>query len=173
VQANLLGNQNVSNLLLASAAAMEAGMSLEEISKSFLKIKPEQGGTAYIKKLSPIILNASYSANTAGVIADLEYLKLYSGKKVIVMPCLIELGKNSKEDHKKIGEKIAEVCDLAIVTTKECLGDIKEKAKQVIFLENPDEILEKLKEFNGSDDVILLEGRLSKEIIKKIVNYFK
>lgn len=172
-QANLLGKQNIQNLLLASAVAIELGMSLEEISKSFSKIRTKQGGMAYIKKMSPTVLDASYSANTAGVIADLDYLKLYSGKKIIIMPCLIELGKKSKQDHQKIGEKIAEVCDLAIVTTKECLGDIKEKAKQVIFLDKPDEILEKLKEFKGSDDVILLEGRLSKEIIKKIINYFK
>lgn len=172
-QANLFGRQNIKNLLLASAVAMELGMNLKEISKSFLKINPEQSGIKCLKKISPTILDASYSANTDGVIADLEYLNLYLGKRIIIMPCLIELGKKSKQDHQEIGKRIAEVCDLGIITTKECFEDIRRTAKHIIYLDDPEKILEKLKDFKGPEDVILLEGRLPKEIIKKIKEYFK
>jgi UDP-N-acetylmuramyl pentapeptide synthase len=93
------------------------------------------------------------------------------------MPCLIELGEKSKEIHKKIGEKIAEVCGLAIIVTKDRFKEIKEKAgDKAIFLENPKEILEKIKDFSGKDDVILLEGRIPKEtrqfLITKINSTF-
>jgi UDP-N-acetylmuramyl pentapeptide synthase len=81
------------------------------------------------------------------------------------MPCLIELGPASKEIHKKIGKKIAEVCDLAIITTKDRFKEIKEKAgDKVVFLENPKEIFKKINDFSGKNDVILLEGRIPKEI---------
>ncbi|MCZ6833295.1 MAG: hypothetical protein O7F11_06075, partial [Acidobacteria bacterium] len=62
------------------------------------------------------------------MIAALEYLKVWSGRRVIVMPCLIELGSASPEVHRRIGEKIAEVCDFAIITKRECFSHLKEVA---------------------------------------------
>jgi len=86
------------------------------------------------------------------------------------MPCLIELGSAAKEVHQRIGRKIAEVCDLAIITTKDYFKEIKKGAETgsllLLLIENPKEIVEKLKEFQGKDDVILLEGRVPREIIK-------
>ena len=81
------------------------------------------------------------------------------------MPCLIELGSASVEIHRKIGEKIGQICDLAIITTKDRFEDIKEGGgDKVVFIENPELIFEKIKEFLNSENVILLEGRISKKI---------
>jgi len=85
------------------------------------------------------------------------------------MPCLIELGKASKEVHKRIGKKIAEVCDLAIITTKDRFKEMKEGVgEKAIFLENPEEIFEKLKTFCQPGDVILLESRVPDKLIQKL-----
>jgi UDP-N-acetylmuramoyl-tripeptide--D-alanyl-D-alanine ligase len=163
---NLLGRQNIENILLAVACAEELGMSLEEISGECLKINPEQGGIRFLKKENPVILDSSYSANPTGVMADLDYLKIYSGKKIIIMPCLIELGKSAKEIHKKIGKKIGEVCGSAIITTKDYFKEVKEGAieagmneKNILFIKNPDEIVSRIKSC-GSNITVLLEGRL-------------
>jgi len=158
---NVLGKHNLDNILLAIAAAQKLGMSLQEISKACLDIKDNQ----IIKKI-PVIINASYSANPTGVTADLEYLKLYAGKKAIVMPCLIELGESSKEVHKKIGEKINEVCDLAVITTKDHFAEIREKTEKAVFIDNPQEIIKRLEGFKNPEDVILLEGRVPKQLIE-------
>ncbi len=193
---NLLGNQNIENISLAACYAKKLGMTLKEISKACLKIKPEQGGIKFLKKpagrqagKSPTIIDSSYSANPQGVIADLDYLKLYKGKKVIIMPCLIELGPASSGIHRKIGRKINQICDLAIITTKDYFREIKQEAPNALLLEKPKEIIGKirtclanarqnldspryehnnleLKDFSGSEDVILLEGRAPKEVIE-------
>jgi UDP-N-acetylmuramyl pentapeptide synthase len=91
------------------------------------------------------------------------------------MPCLIELGKSSKEVHKRIGEKIGEVCDLAIITTKERFKEIKQgavgkgmKNENILFLENPKLIFEKIKDFNKENDIILLESRVPKLLIEQL-----
>jgi len=165
---NLLGRQNIGNILLAACCAKELGMTLEEISRACLKIKPEQGAMKFLKKNGLIVLDASYSANPVGVIGDLNYLKIYPGKKVIVMPCLIELGKASKQAHKRIGRKIGEVCDLAIVTTKDRFKEIKQENKNILLIENPKNIVVKLKEFCKDGDVILLEGRVPKKVIESL-----
>lgn len=174
---NLLGEHYAQNILMAAIIAKEVlGMPLEEIAKISQRIKPEQGGMRLIKRKDGLnIIDTTYSANPDGVIAHLEYLKIWERKKVIVMPCLIELGKASKEVHRRIGKKIGEVCDLAIITTKERFKEIKEeairsgmKAENVLFLENPKKIFEKIKSFSSEGDVILLEGRVPSELITRL-----
>jgi len=156
------GGHNVENILLAIIAAKELGMNLEEIAKACKTMPAELGALKLKRGIHGLnIIDSIYSANPDGVIADLEYLSLYDGKKIIVMPCLIELGKASKEVHKRIGEKINTVCDLAIITTKECFDDVKEgaKEKEVLFLENSQEILEKIKNITeNKESTVLLEG---------------
>ncbi len=180
---NLLGAQNIENILLAVCCAKELGMSLKEISKACEKIKQTQGGMKLFKTRGDInIIDATYSANPNGVISHLEYLKIWEGKKIIVMPCLIELGKASKEVHKRIGEKIAKVCDLAIIVAKECFSIIQKsstlkgmKKENILFLEDPREIVGKIKEFCKPGDIVLLEGRIPKEITAFLFdsNYYK
>ncbi len=160
------------NIAGAIEVAKELGMNEKEIAHSKEKIKPLWRIEKGINNLN--IINSTYSSNPTGVISHLDYLKTFQGKKVIIMPCLIELGKASKEVHQKIGKKIAEVCDLAIITTKECFEDVGSGARtglaQILFIEDSGKIFEKIKDFNKSDDIILLEGRLSKEIIEYVIN---
>jgi len=168
-QLNLFGKQNVINILLATQCARELGMSLAEIAEAAKRIKPEEGAMKLIKARNGLnILNATYSANPNGVLAHLEYLKLWSGKKMIIMPSLIELGKVSKEVHKKIGQKIAEVCDLAIITSADGVNAIKEgageKSRDIFFIESPEKIIRTVSENFQSGDMILLESRVPKEL---------
>jgi len=86
------------------------------------------------------------------------------------MPCLIELGSASKEIHRRIGRKIGEVCDLAIITTKDRFKEIKEQVgEKALFMENPKEIFEKIKEFCVPGDVVLLESRVPNQLIKALM----
>ncbi|MDP3990791.1 MAG: hypothetical protein Q8P63_00585, partial [Candidatus Nealsonbacteria bacterium] len=96
-------------------------------------------------------------------------LRHRSVKKVIIMPCLIELGSSSKEVHRRIGKKIGEVCDLAIITTKDRLKEIREGAPKALFMEKPEDIIEKIKSLCGSGDVVLLESRVPGQIIKQLI----
>ena len=166
---NIFGAQNVLNILGAVAVAKELGMSFEEIARACQKIEPGQSGTQLKKGINGLnIIDASYSANPTGVISHLDYLKIWGGKKVIIMPCLIELGSSTIEVHKRIGQKIGEVCNLAIITTKERFKEIKEGVPNALFIENPKEILEKIKSFCQEGDVVLLESRVPRELMKQL-----
>jgi UDP-N-acetylmuramoyl-tripeptide--D-alanyl-D-alanine ligase len=165
------GQHYAQNILMAAVVAKEVlGMTLDEIMKVAQKIKPEQGGMKLIKTKDGLnIIDSTYSANPDGVISHLEYLKLWSGRKVIIMPCLIELGQASGEIHRKIGEEIAGVCDLAIITTKDRFREIQEKAgEKAVFLENPKKIFEKIKKFCSPGDIVLLESRVPSQLIEKL-----
>ena len=162
-KADLLGSHNINNILLAAQCAEKLGVPLEKMSEACIEIKPEQGGMYFFKKENPTILNASYSANPDGVIADLEYLNNYKGKKIMVMPCLIELGSSGQRVHKTIGKKIAEICDLAIITTQDYYKELK--SDKTVLIENSDSIMDKIQEYCLNTDVILLESRVPRKLI--------
>jgi UDP-N-acetylmuramoyl-tripeptide--D-alanyl-D-alanine ligase len=161
------------NILGAMAAARELGMSREEVLAAAGKIKNRMGGVKLKKGFGGVnVIDATFSANPDGVLANLEYLKTFPGKKAIIMPCLIELGSASREVHLKIGKKIGEVCDLAIITTKDRIAELKQGAAgrgNIIYMENSQEIEKKLKEVIKSGDTILLESRVSPQVIEKLI----
>jgi len=171
---NVLGRQNIQNILGAVLVARRMGMNLQDIAEAAKNIKQEQGGMVLKQGKHGInIIDSTYSANPDGVKADLEYLKIFNKKKVIVMPSLIELGGKSKELHEKIGKTIARVCDMAIITTKDRFEDIKKgaieggmKKANVMFCDNPADLAMTISLFCTSGDAVLLEGRIPAEVIK-------
>ena len=171
---NVLGKQNVQNLLGAILVAKELGMGFDKISDACKNIRQEQAGITLQNGIYGInIIDSSYSSNPNGVMADLDYLDVFSQKKVIVMPCLIELGPKSAEIHRQIGKKIAEICDLAIIATRDKFEDLKKGAMQngmaqdkIMFSDNPKDIFTTMTTFCKEGDAILLEGGRPKELIK-------
>ena len=170
---NALGVHCVPNILAAAACAKELDMNLSEIARACEKVTPKLAGMELKKSAGGMnIIDATYSANPDGVISHLEYVKIWSGKKIIVMPCLIELGKASKNVHLRIGRKIGEVCDLAIIITKDKFKELNDGAvssgmaeDKILFLEDSVKIANKIKDIAGKEDIILLESRLPRQLI--------
>ncbi|MDD2696785.1 MAG: Mur ligase family protein [Candidatus Pacebacteria bacterium] len=165
-----VGLQGLENIEGAKMVAKEIGMTEEEIEKAVNKIENKFPGIIIKNGINGLkIIDATYSANPDSVIAHLEYAKTLPGKKILVMPCLIELGKASEEVHRRIGQKIAQLADLAIITTKDRFKEIQEGAGQkAIFLENPEEIFKKIKSFCKEGDTVLLESRVPIQLIKQL-----
>jgi len=188
-EARVLGKQNVQNLLGAILIAKELGMNFGEIADACRNIKQEQAGMILRQGKHGIdVIDSSYSANPDGVFADLDYLSIFPNKKVIVMPCLIELGKKSSEIHEKIGRKIGEVCDLAIITSKDNFKEIergfneaksgqkdisrrsKKYVARCLLCDNSQDIYSMITLFCKSGDSVLLEGRVPSELIRLLAN---
>ncbi len=165
---------DIENLSLAATAAEYLGVSREEIENTLADFKSPIEIKKGINNIT--LIDSTYSANPKSVLAHLDYLKGRTGKKVMVMPCLIELGSVSKEVHQRIGEKIGEICDLAIITTKDRFRELREGAQKagmtsdnILLLEKPKEIFEKLKDFNTPGDIVLLESRVPQSLVKMLI----
>ncbi len=173
---NAVGGRGiVADMMLAIACCRELGMSLEEIAQAAQGIKSGENSARIAKGVHGFdIIHSTYSANPDGVLDDLEYLKIWEDKKkAIVMPCLIELGNEAAKIHQDIGEKIGQVCDLAIITTKDHFEDIKKGAErnvrnkaQILYLEDPLLILKEIQKVCILGDVILLESRVPEGLIR-------
>ena len=171
---NVLGKQNVQNLLGAILIASELGVNFGDISDACKDISQKSAGATLKKGKHGInIIDSSYSANPDGVIADLEYLSIFPGKKVIVMPCLIELGTKSSEVHEKIGRKMGKVCDLAIITNKDKFKEIEKGFRKTqrykgkcVLCDKPQDIYSMITLFCKEGDTVLLEGRIPAKLTK-------
>ena len=181
IKKNLYGQEaktaGLENIEGAKAVAQELGLTEKDVWKACREIK-EQLPSIKLKrgKNKVDIIDATYSANPNSVIAHLDYLDTLIGKKIIVMPCLIELGSASQEVHQRIGRKIGQTCDWAIITTKDKFKEIKEtaqkegmKAENIIFLKDPEMILKKIQLLSSPGDVVLLEGRVPNDLIKLLI----
>ena len=85
---------------------------------------------------------------------------------------------SSPEDFEKnveelFGRKIGEVCDLAIITSKDRFEELKRgavesgmKEKNIIFCDNSKDIYSIVTLFCKSGDAVLLEGRVPAELVK-------
>ena len=166
-KSEFLGEENV---YAAVAVARFLKMDERDITNGFEKIKGKIGGLSTKKGINDLnILDASYSANPNGIFAHLEYIKNLPGKKIMVMPCLIELGDAAVEIHKKIGEKSKDVCDLLIVTTKDFYKEIKSGNPNTLFMNNSIQILDKIKEVAKPGDFILLESRVPEKLKRLLI----
>lgn len=170
-QVNAAGKHAVQNILLAAAAAKELGMTLQEIARAAetlpqgsMRLKRGMGGAT--------ILDSSYSANPDGVASDIEYLSSFEGAKIVVMPCLIELGPASRAVHERIGKLLEKACDLAVITTRERFGDIKRgasEASHIVYANDGESIARLIAPYVNARTTILLEGRSSPAIISRIL----
>lgn len=61
------------------------------------------------------IIDDTYNGNPVGAKRALEVLREFDGRRVVVTPGLVELGKREKEENEKLGKEIANVANLALI----------------------------------------------------------
>jgi UDP-N-acetylmuramoyl-tripeptide--D-alanyl-D-alanine ligase len=156
------------NLAGAVEIAKHLGMSEEEIKQAIGQIKlTDRMIKTFIGKNGTLVIDDSYSANPDGVLAGLDYLAEQQQKrKIIIMLCLIELGNSAKEVHRKIGQKINAICDLAIITTKDYFDVIKaETGEKAVLVVTPEKAIKLLKLYLDENTAVLIEGRVAESVI--------
>lgn len=101
----LPGQHNVTNALLAAALAIEVGATIENI-KMGLEQMSQVAGRLNIKRLSNQIrlLDDTYNASIGSVNAAVDLLATYSGKKIVILGDMGELGEKARYYHEKVGE---------------------------------------------------------------------
>jgi UDP-N-acetylmuramoyl-tripeptide--D-alanyl-D-alanine ligase len=109
VQLNTLGNHNVRNALAASAVALGAGLSLEQIKvglESFIPVN----GRMQAKPLNAgrTLIDDSYNANPDSVRAAIDALKQSGNTSWMVLGDMGEVGDQGPAFHEEVGAYAAE-----------------------------------------------------------------
>ena len=169
IRTQLLGRHNVSNILAATAVAIECGMPLEEIRVAIANVAPVPHRLQLTSSEGSVtIIDDSFNANPVGAKAALEVLtEIQGGKKVLVTPGMVELGEREYEENKRLGEHAADVCDMVILVgprrTTPILDGLKAAQypnQQIIVALNLEEVKQHLATQVQAGDVVLFENDL-------------
>ncbi len=101
----LPGEHNVSNALCAAALAMQVGASLEDVRLGLQNMK-QVSGRLQVKQLTNQvkILDDTYNANVASVSAAIDLLASFSGRRILILGDMGELGEKARYYHEQVGE---------------------------------------------------------------------
>ena len=108
---NLLGRHQVTNALLAIAAAAELGLSRNEIQRGLNENKAAKMRLQFWEANGVRVLDDAYNANADSVIAALETLcdLPLQGRRVAILGDMAELGAHSTAAHAEVGRRAAEL----------------------------------------------------------------
>ncbi len=164
----LLGNHNVSNIVLAVRIALDLGLSLEEISVGISKLKAIPHRLEILKSATDYtIIDDAYNGSVEGSKASLEVLSKFEGKKIVITPGLVELGSDQFNSNFEFGRNLAKVCDYVIIDSTINYDAISSGLIFAGFDENKiiqavslSKAVELLKDITEKGDVVLFENDL-------------
>jgi len=164
-QCGLLAKHNVSLILLGVEIAKKIGMEISQIKMGINKIKPiaHRLSPIYNQTSNIMVIDDSYNGNKNGIISGLEVLALAKGRKVVLTPGLVELGKKTEEIHNEIGELYSKKADLVLliknrVTEFIISGLEKNNFKNYKIYNSTEEAHNDLKNILKSGDTIIFQN---------------
>ncbi|RWU22227.1 UDP-N-acetylmuramoyl-tripeptide--D-alanyl-D-alanine ligase [Pseudomonas alkylphenolica] len=105
VQLNLLGTHNVANALAAAAAAHAFGLPLNGIAEGLNNVQPVKGRTVVQMAANGVrVIDDTYNANPTSMCAAVDILAGFSGRTVLVLGDIGELGQWAEEGHRQVGD---------------------------------------------------------------------
>lgn len=117
----VIGEHNVTNILLATAVAVHEGMSLAEVAFQVRQLKPSE--SRLVRQTTPqgiTIINDAYSANPAGSVSALKALGMHqTGRRLLITPGMVELADLHEPENRKLGQTAAQYATDVILVGKE------------------------------------------------------
>lgn len=185
VQLHVAGDHQLSNALMAAAGTYALGASVADIQAGLQSVQPVKGrGEVYSLGQNLHVIDDTYNASVNSVKAAIDLLALRSGKRVLVLGNMAELGAESDALHREVG-------DYAKTKGVDCLVGIGESAAIAATQVTPDYVFSSQEElfdalassadadnamlasiFNSNQETtILVKGSRSAKM-ENVVQYF-
>ncbi|MDV7209708.1 UDP-N-acetylmuramoyl-tripeptide--D-alanyl-D-alanine ligase [Azotobacter beijerinckii] len=162
IQLNLLGRHNVANALAAAAAAHALGMPLVGIQSGLESLQPVKGRT--VAQLAPNgirVIDDSYNANPASMCAAIDILAGFSGRTVLVLGDMGELGAWAEEGHRQVGAYAASKVDTLYAVGPLMAHAVAAFGDKGRHFADQASLLEALRREQHPDTTILIKGSRS------------
>ena len=164
VQVPLLGRHSVHTSLRAAAVGLAEGMAWDHILEGLQDRRAQLRLVAVPGPNGSTILDDTYNASPASMIAALNLLSELNGRKIAVLGDMLELGAYEDEGHRMVGLRALDVADV-LVTVGTLGRTMAIEAIQngmprdrVRMCETNDEAIACLDTIIQPDDMILVKG---------------
>ncbi|MBU6231094.1 UDP-N-acetylmuramoyl-tripeptide--D-alanyl-D-alanine ligase [Patescibacteria group bacterium] len=166
----ILGRTFMYPLLTAAAAAQARGIDAEKIAEGINSYEAPRGRMNIIEGANgSMIIDDTYNSSPDAAEAALETIKSLrcAGSKIAVLGDMMELGKFSAEEHRKIGAVAASSVDRLVTVGPRSRATAEEAGKKglsqamIASFDSADEAASFLKPLVGPGDTILVKGSQS------------
>ncbi len=113
----VVGNTYIYPLLAAAAVGRARGMTPELISKGLSEYEAPHGRMNVIAGINgSTLIDDSYNSSPDAVMSALNTIKSIqsSGRKIVALGDMMELGKYTSDEHRRVGEAVAQVANILI-----------------------------------------------------------
>lgn len=162
----LMGEHNVANALAVAAAAYAFNLPIEAIKKGLESVTPVKGRLVIRKGYrGATIIDDSYNANPSSVTAAIKVLTSRQGDSVLVFGDMLELGRNSEQFHREIGEHALR----SGVTRLYCFGPLSQYTVKAFgnngyHFDNKQSLITALKDHLHANVTVLIKGSRSMDM---------
>jgi len=163
IKTHLIGNYNASNVLAALAVGDYFGINLQHSIEAIETYIPSNNRSQLIKGHDNTLIVDAYNANPTSMKAALEnFMDIDASTKGVIIGDMLELGKDSTEEHKKI-LKIIEKMDLKyiFIVGKEFAQAAKEYdyfKRKAVFETTSQNLKEHLSQHKITGATLLIKG---------------
>lgn len=161
----LLGESNLDNVIAASAMAYLLGESLFSISKAIENLSAIPHRLELIKGEFVDVVDDSYNSNIDGFKEALKTIAHFKGRKVVVSPGMVELGKLQEEQNFLAGKLVGKTADVFLIMNETNKKSLEAGAKeagmedsQIFYANTRKEQQQLLKTILKKGDVVLFEN---------------
>jgi len=167
VNLHAIGLHNIYNALCAAASAYALGISPADIKSGLEKFTPVRMRSAVEKVEEIYIINDTYNANPASMVAAIDMLKTFKAgnRRFAIIGDMLELGENTIMAHRDLGIYIAGAGADGLIAVGEFAGYVAEGAAEAGMNENNvkafndyPQTLEQIKEWITTGDIVLVKG---------------
>ncbi len=164
IRTNLVGAYNLPNVLAAVCVGKYFAVNEQKVKKAILGYHPSNSRSQLIKIDSNTIILDAYNANPGSMKVAIEnFANMQGDKKILLLGSMMELGNDSKKEHKEIISLIDAYKWEAVVLVGENFSSIP---NNYINFENSMEAGDWLKATNPKDSLILIKGSRSMQMEK-------
>ncbi len=171
----LIGAHTIENILPAVYIADYLGMLASEIKEAVAALIPLPKTMVRYESAGISIIDDTFNTNPEAVVAALQYMKIYKGKKIMVFQPMIELGIEAKAEHYRIGKAIGTMCDYLLLTNNnyytEIHNGIKSTKRKCIVKTGGSvaHIVALINNFAKRGDVLVFEGKEAGLVLEKML----
>ena len=113
------GYHMIYNAMAAVCIGSHFGMTLDEIDSGIRNLKAIGGRNNIFTTNGITVIDDCYNANPMSMKASINVLSQANGRKVAILGDMFELGENSKELHKEVGQAAVGKVDILV-----CIGNL-------------------------------------------------
>lgn len=148
IETSVVGEHNVTNLLLCIAVAVHEGIPLRDIAMRIRRLQPAESRLVLERTGAGItIINDAYSANPSGVVSALKVLGMHeTGARLLITPGMVELGELQESENHKLGLLAAQYATDIILIGKTQTQAIVDAIRSTSFDRSRLHVVETLRE---------------------------